>query len=485
MALRFYNTLTRKEEVFRPLKPGVVTMYNCGPTVYDYAHLGNFRTYLFADVLRRYLEWKGFRVRQVMNITDVGHMTVDEVADARGEDKIEKKAREERKTPKEVADFYTRIFLEDWKKLRMREPEARPRATEYIEQMIGIIKTLIRNGHAYESNGSVYFHVPSFPDYGKLSGNTIERLKAGAGGRVERNPEKRNQLDFALWVKNPRHVMQWDSPWGRGYPGWHIECSAMSMSLLGKTIDIHTGGEDNIFPHHECEIAQSECANKKPFVRYWMHSRHMMVEGKKMSKRLGNFLRLRDLLDRGFSPEGVRYALISGHYRTRFNLTERGLKAAEENVKSLKGFMANIREIKGKGEGDNKAGKLAEEAMKGFEKEMDDDLNMPGALSHVFALVREANKLIDKRQLGETGARKLMEAMNSFDRVLGLGLGETGKVWHSPDEAPAKARELMMRREELRKRREWEKADRIRSELKKRGYVLEDTPEGVRWKTGK
>jgi cysteinyl-tRNA synthetase len=480
MALRFFNTMKGKKEIFRPLRPGVVTMYNCGPTVYDHAHLGNFRTYMFADVLRRYLEWKGFRVRQVMNITDVGHMTVDDVADGAGEDKIEKKAREERKSPRDIAGFYTRAFLEDWKKLNLKEPEARPKATDYIGQMVGTIGKLMDRGHAYEAGGSVYFHVPSFPGYGKLSGNTIEQLRAGAGGRVEHNPDKRNQLDFALWVRNPKHLMQWDSPWGRGYPGWHIECSVMSMELLGETIDIHTGGEDNIFPHHDSEIAQSEAASGRPFVRFWMHSRHMMVEGKKMSKRLGNFYCLDDVLGRGFSPEAVRYALLSSHYRARFNLTEKGLRAAEENANTLKRFMANLRDVRGKGRKD--LGKIIDRALKGFEREMDDDLNMPGALAHVFALVREANRLVDKKEVGEKGAARLMKAMNRLDEVLGLGLGEVGQVWHAPEEAPRKIRELILKREEYRKDRKWKEADRIRSELKKKGYILEDTPEGVRWK---
>jgi len=251
MALRLYNTLGKKKEAFRPLKEGTVTMYTCGPTVYKHAHLGNFKSYITADLLRRYLTWKGYKVKQVMNITDVGHMTIDDVADSQGEDKIEAAAKKESKTPKEIAEFYTKIFMEDTEKLNIAKAMVYPKATDHIGEMLGMIDELVTKGYAYQADsGSVYFDVSKFDGYGKLSGNTIEQLQAGA--RLEVNPEKRNPMDFALWVVNPTHIMQWDSRWGKGYPGWHIECSAMSMKYLGETIDIHTGGEDNIFPHHEC-----------------------------------------------------------------------------------------------------------------------------------------------------------------------------------------------------------------------------------------
>jgi len=477
MALKVYNTLSRRKESFRTLRKGEVRMYNCGPTVYDYAHIGNFRTYMFADVLRRYLEWKGFRVKQVMNITDVGHMTADDVADASGEDKIEKKAREEKKNPKEIAMFYTRAFLRDWKALNMKEPMARPFATSYVKQMIVMIGKLVKSGHAYEANGSVYFHVPGFRGYGRLSGNSIRQLKAGAGGRVDDNPDKRNPLDFALWVNNPRHIMQWDSPWGRGYPGWHIECSAMALSLLGETIDIHTGGEDNIFPHHECEIAQSEGANGKTFVRYWMHSRHLLVDGRKMSKSLGNFYRLDDLLKKGLSPRAVRYLLLSAHYRTKLNLTQKSLCAAEATVRKIDAFVQDMaahssgKAASGKG---RKAASLIKAAREGFEKAMDDDLGVPDALSALFTFMSGVNRERDAGRLGRDDASSVYGFMVDIDSVLGLGLEGLPVKQDVPDDIKLLAQE----REALRKARDFAGADDIRERIKKRGFAVEDTPDG-------
>jgi cysteinyl-tRNA synthetase len=477
MALRFYNTLTRRKQVFRPLRKGEARIYTCGPTVYDYAHIGNFRAYMLSDLLRRYLEWKGFRVKQVMNITDVGHMTIDDAADSRGEDKIEKRAREERKTPREIADFYTEAFLRDWRTLNLKEPMARPRATGHVRGMIGVIKQLIRNGHAYEANGSVYFHVPGFPRYGRLSGNTIRQLKAGAGGRVGHNPEKKNQLDFALWVSNPRHMMQWRSPWGRGYPGWHIECSAMSMELLGKTLDIHTGGEDNIFPHHECEIAQSEGATGKAFVRCWMHTRHLVVEGRKMSKRLGNFYRLRDLLEKGHDPMAIRYLLLSAHYRTRLNLTEKSLHAAENTVKRIKAFVQDMsghkpcKPVKSK-----RIDGYIRTAREKFERAMDDDLGMPDALPAVFSFMSRVYRERDAGRLSREDASRAYGFMIDIDRVLGLGLERVPVREEIPDDVRLMADE----RENLRKRGDFSKADAIRQSIRRKGFVIEDTPRGPR-----
>jgi len=384
MEIRFHNTLTRKKETFKPLKKGEVSLYSCGPTVYDYAHAGNFKSYMLSELLRRFFEWKGFRVRQVMNITDVGHMTEDDIADARGEDKIEKAAKREHKTPKQISDFYTKAFIKDWERLNFLEPIARPKATEFIKEMIEINKTLVKKGYAYVAkDGSVYYEVGKFKDYGKLSGNTIEQLKTGAGGRVDEIKDKKSQLDFALWIYNPKHVLQWDSPWGKGYPGWHIECSAMSMKLLGETIDIHTGGEDNIFPHHDCEIAQSEGANGKRFVRYWLHSRFMMVNGEKMSKSKGNFFTLEDLVKKGHDPIAVRYALFAAHYRTKLNLTEDSIEDAQKCIERLRCFTMDMKDSReGKSSGD--AEKAIKKARDGFDKALSDDLNTPEALASVF-----------------------------------------------------------------------------------------------------
>jgi len=481
MVLRFYNTLTRRKEVFEPLEKGVVRMYNCGPTVYNFAHIGNFRAYMLADLLRRYLEYKGYKVMQVMNITDVGHMTVDEVADARGEDKIEKKAKEEGKNPWEIAEFYTKAFLEDSKTLNLKEPMVRPRATQHIQEMIELIEKLISNGYAYVVNGSVYFEVSKFRDYGKLSGNTLEKLKAGASGRVEENPDKKNPFDFALWIHNPRHIMQWDSPWGRGYPGWHIECSAMSMKYLGETLDIHTGGEDNIFPHHECEIAQSEGATGKPFVRYWLHTRHLVVEGKKMSKRFGNFYTLRDLLAKGYDPMAIRFLLLSAHYRTKLNFTEEALKGAEKTIQNMREFISRLREVQGSGE-NPEVKELVERAKRIFEESLDDDLNISPALSGIFELMREINKRMDEGGIGKKDAELVLKTMEGFDRVLGLRLMETPRVWFTLEEAEGEIKEMLKERERLRKERNWEEADRIREKLREMGILVEDTPEGPRWR---
>ncbi len=474
MSLRFHNTLTKRKEAFRSLTKGKVSMYNCGPTVYDYAHIGNFRAYVFADVLRRYLEHSGYKVKQVMNLTDVGHMTHDDVADASGEDKIEKKAREQKKDPWEISRFYADAFFDDIRKLNIQPAHAYPKATDYVKDMIALTEQLIRRGHAYVSNGSVYYDVSSFPDYGKLSGNSIENLLAGAGGRVEQNPDKKGPLDFALWVHNPRHIMQWDSPWGKGYPGWHIECSAMSRKNLGQTIDIHTGGEDNIFPHHDCEIAQSEGATGKRFVRYWLHTRHLFVEGKKMSKSLGNFYTLRDLLDKGHEPMAIRYLLLSAHYRTRLNFTEKGLATASATVRKLRDFvhcMACHRHC------DKPSGKVEgfiKTANEGFRKSMDDDLNMPDALAHVFSFMGRIYRERDAGRLDSKEAGMAYGFMLDMDRVLGLGLRDIPVDDDIPDDIRLMAKE----REALRMKKDFRGADMLREEMRKRGYVLEDTSRG-------
>jgi cysteinyl-tRNA synthetase len=478
MALVLYNTLGKKKEAFRPLKEGQVTMYNCGPTVYDYAHIGNFRSFMTADLLRRYLTWKGYKVRQVMNITDVGHMTMDDLADAQGEDKIEAAAKRLKKTPLEIAGYYTRAFMEDAEKLNMVKATIYPKATDHIKEMLGIIDRLVTKGYAYQAeSGSVYYDVSKFRDYGKLSGNTIEQLKAGA--RLEVNPEKRNPVDFALWVINPTHVMQWDSSWGRGYPGWHIECSAMAMKYLGETIDIHTGGEDNIFPHHECEIAQSEGATGRPFVKCWVHTRHLMVDGAKMSKSKGNFHTLRDL-EKRYDMKAVRFLMLSAHYRTKLNFTDAAVKQAARNVKSLEDFTARLKEAKGKGAKD--AAKMVAEARKGFEEAMDDDLNVSLALAKLFALVKAVNGLMDDGKVAKGDAGKVLDFMLDIDRVLGLKLEKAESVWLPIKEASKPVQELLKMREGFRKKKDWAAADTIREELMKQGIILEDTPEGPKWR---
>lgn len=474
MPLRFYNTLTKKKEPFKPLRPKNVTMYNCGLTVYDYGHIGNFRAYIFADVLRRYLEYKGFKVKQVMNFTDVGHMTFDQVPAQTGEDKIERAAREKRMTPQQVADFYIKAFLEDSKALNLLAPHVRPRATDHIKEMLALIEKLVKKGYAYAApSGNVYFEVHKFKSYGKLSGNPLDQLMAGA--RIEPNPEKRHPYDFALWKTDSNHMQQWPSPWGKGFPGWHIECSAMSMKYLGPTLDIHTGGEDNIFPHHECEIAQSEGATGKRFVRHWMHVRHLLVNGQKMSKSLGNFFTLRDLLHKGYDPRAVRYILMAAHYREPLNFTLKELEATQATINKLLDFVDRVQEIKTTAKYNAKLRKKIEDVKKKFEAALDDDLNMPLALSVIFGLIKETNRAIAKGQASEKNLQEIFRAMMGFDKILGF-------LAHEKPPLPKKAEALIKKREVARRRKDFKTADRIREQLKQQGIILEDLEQGVRWR---
>jgi cysteinyl-tRNA synthetase len=472
--LKLYNTLMKKKEIFKPLKNGIVTLYNCGLTVYDYAHIGNLRAFMFADILRRYLEYKDFEVRQVMNFTDVGHMFED--VDI-GEDKMEAAAQKEKKDPWSIADFYIKVFLEDSKTMNFEEPMVRPKATDHINEMIKLTQKLIEKGYAYVVNGSVYFDVAKFKDYGKLSGNTIEKLKLGAGGRVEFNPDKRNQFDFALWINDPKHIMNWKSPWcEKGYPGWHIECSVMAIKYLGETIDIHTGGVDNLFPHHENEIAQSEASTGKKFVNYWLHNEFLLVEGGKMAKSLGNFYTLRDLTAKGYDPKAVRYLLMSTHYRQQLNFTFEGLEAAKNAVDRLINFAYRLMDADGSGRSE-KIGALMNDVQRRFEEAMDDDLNISVALAALFDFVREVNKLLDDNVLSKEEAEEVYELMMKIDKVLGV-IGEIKRKVKLPKEAE----ELIRNREEARKAKDWEAADKIREQLKSVGILIEDTPQGVKWK---
>ena len=468
MPIQLYNTLTNRKEEFAPLEPGKVRMYNCGPTVYMYAHIGNFRAFMLADLLRRFFEYKGLDIDQIMNITDVGHLTSD--ADE-GEDKLEKAARSEKKDPWQLAEFYMDAFFDDADALNIKRATVYPRATEHVDDMIRTVETLIEKGHAYVVNGCVYYDVTTFPDYGKLSGNTLDRLQAGA--RLDVNPDKKNPHDFSLWVTDPTHLMKWESPWGVGYPGWHLECSTMSQKYLGDTIDIHTGGEDNIFPHHECEIAQSEGATGAPFVRFWLHTRFLQVEGQKMSKSLGNFFTLKDLLEKGLDPMAIRYTLLSSHYRQSMNFTLEGVEASAAAIKRLKDFIASVESATGDGENAEVA-TLIENVEKDFEAALDDDLNIAGALGHLFDFVREVNKL----DVSQADGARCAAAVRKFDTILGvLPAAEE----HVLDDDVQK---LVDERQAARKSKDFARSDAIRDELLAQGIVLEDTPDGVRWKRG-
>ncbi|MDP6112615.1 MAG: cysteine--tRNA ligase [Planctomycetota bacterium] len=467
MAIQFYNTLTNQKEDFESIEPGKVKMYNCGPTVYSFAHIGNFRAYVFADILRRYLEYKGLEVEQVMNITDVGHLTDD--ADE-GEDKMVAAAGREGKDPWQIADFYSDAFFEDSERLKIQRAMVYPKATDHVEQMIRMIETLMEKGVAYTSNNCVYYDIGQFPEYGSLSGNSLEALQAGA--RIEVNPDKRNPLDFALWITDESHLMKWDSPWGIGYPGWHIECSAMSMSHLAESIDIHTGGEDNIFPHHECEIAQSEGATGKQFVKYWMHARYLLVDGGKMSKSKGNFYTLRDLLDKGYDAEAVRYELLSTHYRQQLNFTLNGIEAAGRSVTRLRDFLRSLDDASAP-EDNPEVKPLTDKMLADFEAAMDDDLNISLALASIFDFVRDINRV----EISPADASIVRDAIKKIDHVIAVIAVEEELL----DE---EIERLLEERVQARKDKNFARSDEIRDSLKDQGIILEDTPQGTRWKRG-
>jgi cysteinyl-tRNA synthetase len=474
MSFRFHDSLSREVREFVPQEPGVVRMYNCGPTVYSEPHVGNWRSNVCWDVLRRALELSGLRVRQVMNITDVGHLTVDDLADAAGEDKMELAARREKLDAWGVARKYTEAFFAVRRKLNLREAERYPRATDHIAEMIGHIEGLIRGGHAYVTPaGNVYFSVASFPRYGRLSGNTVGELDAGA--RVEVLEEKRDPADFALWKRDEKHQMQWDSPWGRGFPGWHIECSAMARRYLGDTIDIHTGGEDNVFPHHECEIAQSEALTGRPFVRFWLHTRFLTVDGQKMSKSKGTQYLVSDVEARGVPPRALRYFLLSAHYRVPMNFTWDALGAAADTVRSLDALARHVAAADGAPDDPSVAAACAK-ADAEFLPALEDDLNVSRALAVVHDFRGAMNRV---REFSAADAARAWATLDRIDSVLGLGLRDAAGPQELPD---ADVPPLIEERNAARRARDFARADAIRKDLLARGIVLEDTPQGVKWR---
>jgi cysteinyl-tRNA synthetase len=462
MALKLYNTLSRKVEEFKPLKPGKVKMYSCGPTVYSHPHIGNFRSFLVADLLKRLLEFTGCSVTHIMNITDVGHLLED--ADE-GADKLEEAARKLKKDPLEIAKLYTDSFMTASEMLNIKPANHYPKATEHIAEMIKMVETLIEKGHAYVVGHNVYYNVSSFPDYGKLSGNTLDNLNLGS--RVEVNNEKRHPQDFALWKHDPKHIQQWESPWGMGFPGWHIECSAMSTKYLGAQFDLHTGGEDNIFPHHECEIAQTEGATGEKWVNYWVHARFLMVDGEKMSKSKGNLYTIQELIEKGFKKNAIRYALISSHYRQNYNFTFDGLKAAEQAIYKISRCVSTLKE---KNAGDtvrNEVNAFTSKALEDFETALSDDLNISKALAAVFELVKETNKLSDAT---EAEAKIILEAIGKIDSVIGVLEEEKA------EKIPAKIIELAEERKLAKLSKDWARADAIRDEVTAKGFAIEDIP---------
>ncbi len=450
--LKIYNTLSRKLEEFRPIKKGKVGMYTCGPTVYDYDHLGHAWCYFNSDVLRRVLEYQGNEVKQVLNITDVGHLTSD--GDT-GEDKLEKAAKAGGKTAREIADYFTEIYFINRKKMNFLEPAVICRATDYIPEMIELVQTLIDKSYGYEISDGIYFDTSKFPHYGLLSGNTLDKLKEGA--RVEINPEKKNHTDFALWKFSPAgdsRQMEWEAFGRQGFPGWHIECSAMSMKHLGKTFDIHTGGEDNIFPHHECEIAQSESASGVKFVNYWFHTRFLMVEGEKMSKSKKNFYRLQDLEEKGFLAMDLRYLFLMAHYRSQLNFTWAGIEGAKIARAKLMNFVAGIKET----------GKVNKGFKNKFLELLNDDLAMPQVMALVWEVIKSDLSDKDKKA-----------TLLDFDRVLGLDLAKAEE-----EEIPEEIKAIAEKRWLAKSAKDFAQADELRQEIEDAGYIMEDGKEGYK-----
>lgn len=468
MVLKLYNTMGRKKEIFKEIEKGKVRMYVCGPTVYGPIHIGNARTFMTFDILYRYLKYKEYKVKYVQNLTDVGHLTDI------GEDKIMKGAAEKGMEPFDFVELMIKNYFEDLRSLNISKPDISPRASDHIKDMIEVIKNLIEKGYAYESGGYIYYDITKFKDYGKLSGQRLEELKEQ---RIEPHPKKRNPGDFALWIPAPQdYPMKWESPFGLGFPGWHIECSTMSSKYLGLPFDIHGGGKDLIFPHHEDEIAQAEAASGKKFVNYWMHGEFILVEGKKMSKSLGNIILVRDAVKK-YGAKSIRYFLFSSHYKTEIDLTEKAMKAAESTVKKFTDFIFRLKKVEGKE--NKKVPELIKKIKLEFENAMDDDLNMPEALSKLFEFMREVNSLIDKRQISKKNALDVYNTMLEFDKVLGLDLAV------KKEEISDEIKGLIEQREEARKKKDFAEADKIRKELKEKGILLEDTPTGVRWRRAK
>jgi len=461
--------MSKKKEVFKPIRKGKVSMYVCGPTVYGLIHIGNARTFLTFDVLYRYLKYKGFAVKYVQNITDVGHLT-----DV-GEDKIMVGAKKKNMNVFDFVNLMIEEYLKDLKSLNIEKPTFLPRASEHIQDIIDVVKKLIENGYAYESNGFVYYDISKFKNYGKLSGQNPEELQKKV---EEEHGSRKNKGDFALWIPSPEdYPMKWESPWSIGFPGWHIECSTMSSKYLGIPFDIHGGGKDLIFPHHEDEIAQAEGATGKKFVNYWLHSEFIKINKKKMSKSLGNIISARDAVKK-YGWRTIRYFLISSHYRKEVNFTEGEIENSQKAVDKLMDFVDRLKEIIPDSDYNSDFDKRIRILKKEFEDYMDDDLNVPQALSTTFKIVNETNKAIDEKTVSKKNLGEVLKLIKELDKVLGLKLDEKKQ-----SEISDEAKKLIEERENLRKQKEFERADQIRNELEEKyGIILEDSPNGPRIK---
>ena len=457
--LRFYNTLSRQKEEFKPLNPKYVTMYSCGPTVYSYAHIGNLRTYIFMDLIRRTLKLSGYKIKGVMNITDVGHLMADSDD---GEDKMAVAAKKQNKTPWEIAEYYSKIFFEDLQKLNIGRPEIIAKATEHIDDMIKYVQNLESHGFSYETSDGIYFDIAKFPNYGCLSRANLDDQLAGA--RVEVNDEKRHPADFALWKKaDPLHIMQWQSPWGMGYPGWHIECSAMSQKYLGKTFDIHSGGVDHIPIHHENEIAQNEAITGEKSVNYWIHGEFMLVDNGKMSKSLGNTYTIAQLEEKGYSPLDFRFFCLNTHYRKKLNFTFDGLDAAKVSRERLMQALA-LHKASSTPTNPDTIAKYKQD----FHAAIEDDINIPLALGLLFTAIKEPK------------SKDIYELALYFDKALGLSLDKLPAPKEETIDVPEEVMALVEKRKQAKKDRDFALADQIRAEITALGYNVLDTREGVK-----
>ena len=464
MELTFYNTLTKEKEKFIPIEENKVRMYSCGPTVYSYAHIGNFRTYVFVDTLRRVIKYNGFELKHVMNITDVGHLESD--ADE-GEDKMEKAARKENRDPYEIAKFYTDAFLKDMDRLNIQRPEIITKATDNIEQMIEYVQEIIKNGYAYETSKGIYFDISKLDKYPVLSNRCLEDQIAGA--RVDVDPEKKNPYDFALWIKAPEnHIMKWESPWGLSYPGWHLECSTMGRRFLGEVFDIHTGGVDHIPTHHENEIAQAKGATGKIPAKIWMHCEHLLVDNGKMSKSLGNTYTISQLQEKGIAPLAFRLFCFTAHYRNKLNFTFDGAYGAQKALERLyDGY------VKNKNGTDIVEESVIKEYKEKFDNFVNDDINIPGAMSVVWDVVRNTKK-----------SRQFSELLLEFDKVLGLDIINSEKYLEEfknsqAEELPEEIKELVEQRKQARANKDWSKSDELRDLIISKGYSIKDTKDGI------
>lgn len=469
--MKIFNSLSRKKELFKPLKKNQVGLYTCGPTVYNYAHIGNLRTYIFEDVLERALKYNGYKVKRVMNITDVGHLTSD--ADT-GEDKIEKGAKLENKSVWEVAKLYTNAFLRDIKELNIKSPKLLIPATQTIPEQIKIIKLLFKKGLAYETSKAIYFDVSKFKNYTKLSRQPLSEKMTAAREEVIVDPEKKNAADFALWFKLTdrfkNHAMRWPSPWGNGFPGWHIECSAISTKYLGQPFDIHTGGVDHINVHHTNEIAQSEAAFNKPLAKYWMHGEFLTINQGKMGKSLGNFVTLRDLKKQGFNPLAFRYLVLTSHYRSNLDFSLESLQAAANGLQHLKNNLNLLKNLPLAGKNQPNNNFLIKKFEKDFQNAINDDLNTARALAAIQKLLKLLNELRLKNNLSAQTAKQAYQTIINTDKIFGLEL-KSAKI-------PSKIAQIVKKRELLRSNKQFTQSDALRKEIEALGFIIEDTPQG-------